>query len=391
MSSSVSSALSKRLDLQVSSLKQLSKRVLCDNEVAVEDAPLYAHVRRVVTKLLENPRLNNMRKVGSGSFVHYEVRSPLNPDRWLVYRGLRPSLKDRFYPHLSDAEQLPYARFRATQGKPPRAGGDSDADARTNSDYEGSDSGEQSLGSSTSGCGSCDEMDVDGGHDHKRARTTSATAPPRQKSNAKFCIGYGTEHGSLVHSQIQRIIDSYKHGYRSPVGVESIDPCVCFVIEVLNRKAWVPIATELMIYDETLHVATQADLIVFDMTEKCARVIELTFGYEDVEFEEPISKGDRFVTPLDMAPNSPAQRKLLQLWFTTEILRRNYGLNNTARTLLRVCPRSHLVWEYNDVAWWDEARALKNAYDTLNIIPKAPVAKRKQDDETPANAAKRKR
>ena len=50
---------------------------------------------------------------------------------------------------------------------------------------------------------------------------------------------------------------------------------------------------------------------------------------------------------------------------TTEILRRNYGITTLERALVRVCPRAHTVWVYTNVGWWDEKKALDEAYRTL--------------------------
>jgi hypothetical protein len=258
--------------------------------------------------------------------VHYEY---LANNRWRVLKGLRPSLKRVFYPFLSDEEQLAWTT-------PKRKADDrSDLDAAFFSEA--------------------------------RPTKRRAGAPaPRAKTNARYCMSYGTEHGSLVHLQIRRFIESMTHGYRSPLEArEPIDPCTVALLDMMQRERWAPIASELTIFDETARVGTQADLVVYDMARSCVRVVELTFGYEDVDFTHALDDSNRFETPLEMVRNSPAQRKMLQVAMTTEIVRRHYGLRNAQRALVRVCPRSHVVWVYTSVSWWNEPKHVRQAYDHM--------------------------
>lgn len=311
-----SGALHKRLTVNVDKLSRATKQMLCETVVDSKEAPEIRRIRKLVETLLQNPRKQLVRRAGSGRYVHFEVleTKPDGTQKWQTYSGLRPTLEARFYPGMGDEAQLPGIRAAPGVVELPR----------------------------------------------------DKQPPERKNTNASMCIGYGTEHGALVHSQIQRVIDSMLYGYRSPMDAnESIDPCTGTVLGIFNEEGWVPVATEYPLFDEVHRVATQADIIVFDTNAGKLRVIELTFGYENIDFINPISPDDTFARPLHMVPNSAAQRKLLQLWMTTEMLHRRYGLRDLERTLIQVRPRSHDVLLYSNVPWWQCTVALRDAYDSL--------------------------
>lgn len=337
LSGTATQALETRLSMSIQHLRQLGRRVL----VEPSSDPALRQVQMEITRLLDHPRRKLVRKVGSEPFVHYEWCDA--GGHWRALSGLRPALHRIFYPHLGDEEQLAWVKpggHKRSYG----GGGGSDESATEKRQRQA----------------------------EAKPQPNEATMPrhqaplPRARTNARYCMSYGTEHGALVHLQIQRFIESMTHGYRSPLEArEVIDPCTVALLETFKQERWAPIASEYTIYDEETRIGTQADVIVYDMAESCLRVIELTFGYESVDFTHALKDSDRFEPPLAMVRNSPAQRKLLQLTMTAEILRRHYGVRTIRRALVRVCPRSHVVWVYSNVAWWSDVKAIKEAYALL--------------------------
>lgn len=331
--SSVSAAVHKefetRLALSVKSLETTTRAVLCEELVSPQEAAEIRKLRALIRRLLDSPRHVMLRRAGSGPFVRFEV---LQGETWRVFSGLRPMMKRRFFPTLSDEEQFAYPSKTTTTTAAAR---------------------QRTLHVAPT----------------RRVQLSGVKPPPRAETNAAFCSGYGAEHGALVHRQLQLIVDSLLHGYRSPIDShEVIDPCVGAIIATIQKYEWLPFAAELGVFDAEHRVATQADLVVYDRLAKAIRVVELTFGYESVDFENALSPDDLFEAPLDFVPNSPAQRKLLQVYMTAEIIRRNYGIANVQRALVRVRPCDHKVDVYTekDVPWWSEAAALRRAYDTLS-------------------------
>jgi hypothetical protein len=101
---------------------------------------------------------------------------------------------------------------------------------------------------------------------------------PKVKSTCKL---NGAAHGTKVHKQIFKITNGIAKGKKIRPLLRGLDPCTKRIVKVLIDKQWIPISSELMIYDENWRVATAIDLIVLSLSDNKIIAIETKTGYED--------------------------------------------------------------------------------------------------------------
>lgn len=152
------------------------------------------------------------------------------------------------------------------------------------------------------------------------------------------CKTNGSRHGKKVHSQIDKVVKKLREG--KPLKLSSsTDPCTIRVLNVFISKRWLPVASELAIYDEESKVATAIDVVVFDIVKKELIIIELKTGYENEEYGD-LEEDDRM--DLINVKNSPRNRHMLQLLWMCLILKKKYGIHVDDAYILRVLPKQKL-------------------------------------------------
>lgn len=160
---------------------------------------------------------------------------------------------------------------------------------------------------------------------------TNERYPDKQRKSYKYfptnvkrsCETYGEDHGILVHSQIEMFLHNNFTLESEP---DYIDPCTLRIIRILYKRNWLPICSELAIFDETLKVATSIDLLVFDVEEQKLYLIELKTGYE-CENYGPLQKDEGLENPiLKNVKNCPYNRHALQVLYMKMIVQRKYNV-----------------------------------------------------------------
>lgn len=156
------------------------------------------------------------------------------------------------------------------------------------------------------------------------------------------CKGHGTEHGTIVHTEIQRFFIcrlSHTSGYEAYMSQyrERPDRCSLNVLRYFRACQWQPLAAELPLFDSTLGIATAVDFVLMNLqTKQQCVAVELKTGYDGAPNTESCffgHLGTPFMRPpLDFVRDSPYQRACLQLlvsymmWVMGERAERGYGV-----------------------------------------------------------------
>jgi hypothetical protein len=167
--------------------------------------------------------------------------------------------------------------------------------------------------------------------------------------HASVCGLSGAEHGKLVHAQVDQYIKALAKtplltfGECFPTGA---DRCALSVVNVIQKKGWIVIGTEFMIFDDACRVATAIDLLVKDPVEGSLIIIDIKTGYTGEEYGATPSD-PKFAPPFQKLPNCPRTRHMLQLMGMREMLTHSYKISSDEAYILRVMPalnsRANLV------------------------------------------------
>lgn len=160
-------------------------------------------------------------------------------------------------------------------------------------------------------------------------------------------------HGKLVDAQIS-LYARYQGDfaeYRRHVAVSRLDPCTKRLIQFLHDRRWRPVAAQLPIFSDHVHIATAIDLVCEDMARPGRLiVIELKCSYHETPVEYERGRG-KFVPPLKVVPRSYKNHHLLQLLMTRLILQRTYRVTPDECYLVRVCAGSIFVYPLRKQRW----------------------------------------
>lgn len=163
----------------------------------------------------------------------------------------------------------------------------------------------------------------------------------------KACRLSGAAHGTKVHGQIQRFVKSFikrKTKVRVPV---TTDPCALRILNLFVTKQWIPVCSELPIYNEDWSIGTQIDIIILDVSnpdpkKHRIKLGELKTGHEGEEYSHIPSDG-YMRPPLGKVKNCPMHRHLLQTISMLMILKLKYGIIMDEALIIRSCARARGV------------------------------------------------
>lgn len=174
-----------------------------------------------------------------------------------------------------------------------------------------------------------------------------------QGKQKKACRSSGSAHGTKVHAQVQRFVKSFVKR-KTKVNIPmSYDPCAIRVLNLFVSKQWIPIYSELAIYNEDWTVATSIDILVLDISDPSNPKIilgELKNGYESETYES-ISTDEFMRQPLANVRNCPMNRHVLQTIVMVMMLRRKYGIIVDDAVIIRSLARQRGIMIINMPLW----------------------------------------
>ena len=184
--------------------------------------------------------------------------------------------------------------------------------------------------------------------DLKRRRPLVQMHPKGMKKQCKLS---GEKHGKLVHAQVCRFTKSFsKRNVKMKLPMTTLDPCTIRILNLFITKGWVPVMSELPIYNEDWRTATSIDLIVVELTTSKIIVIEIKTGYEEEEYgEHPTDKVMR--TPMNHVINCPKNRHVMQLLGMLIMLKNRYGVSVDDAFVLRSCAKMRGAVLVNMPSW----------------------------------------
>jgi hypothetical protein len=193
-------------------------------------------------------------------------------------------------------------------------------------------------------------------------------APYELQKKMRSCPTYGSMHGTIVHSEIAHCIDAIRKPERMIHElidkVPSPDPCTIRILEILKLKGWIPLESEVPIWDSDMKIATAIDLVAMDVLAQELIIIELKTGYENEEYME--IDGDPFMLyPCESLRDCPDNRHQLQLMMTLLILKVGYNIDIDTAYVVNTCSkrRGANVIEQSD--WCKKDENYAKLYDLI--------------------------
>lgn len=187
-------------------------------------------------------------------------------------------------------------------------------------------------------------------------------APNMLKKLKSKCALTGMPHGSLVHKQIETFanvlvanlpIESFYSQYPKP------DPCFSRFLQLLQKKKWELLASELSIYDEEIGCATSIDALVVERTTGQIALLEIKTGYEGVALESH-STDDYFPEPLNEYKACPYQMHCIQVAIMALMIKKKYNFMPDMFFIVHICPKMGITrllsmppWFYNNIIMED--------------------------------------
>lgn len=198
----------------------------------------------------------------------------------------------------------------------------------------------------------------------------------RRKNNAPYelqkitrsCPTYGSMHGTIVHSEMAHCVEAISKPERMIQElidkVPSPDPCTIRILETLRLKGWIPLGSELPIWDSTMNIATAIDLVAMDIHEQELIVIELKTGYENEEYME-IDGDPLMLYPCDSLRDCPDNRHQMQLMTTLLILKKGYDIDVDAAYVVNTCSKRRGANVIEQSSWCKKDENYKRLYDAI--------------------------
>lgn len=212
-----------------------------------------------------------------------------------------------------------------------------------------------------------------------KRRRSKGGAPNLLKRAKSSCPSLGKEHGILVHKQIEEFtntiagnltIEHFK--VRNP----DQDPCFKRFVSLCARKGWVPVASELAVYDEDIGVATSVDVLALDTNTAEMVLIEVKTSYEATCFDSHPSD-PRMEEPLGQLRDCPLQRAVLQALVTCLIVEKKYHVVPDRCFVVRICPKQGLLELYSP-SWSMDRETRSRVYHALVAYNTAKKAGQKR-------------
>lgn len=171
-----------------------------------------------------------------------------------------------------------------------------------------------------------------------KARKSTEFKSIKSTYKAKDCKLYGAKHGSLVHKQMEQYFSCFVSGNQEDA-LKDPDPCTVRLISSIADNGWIPVASELEIWDKEWRVATSIDMVVYDPKEFELVLLEFKTGKENQEYG-PHPSDKKLPYPFQEITNCPLVRDEFQLFSMNRILARCYGVTVDESFILRARPKA---------------------------------------------------
>lgn len=210
----------------------------------------------------------------------------------------------------------------------------------------------------------------DGGEEHeKEYRKRREIGAPKSlfKGKKSSCGIYGKDHGILVHKQIEDYtnvlvldgdVQSFFNMHEIP------DPCFLRFIKTCDNAGWIPMVSELFIFNEHMEIATGVDCLLLDTKDFSIVVGEVKTGYESMCYTA-LSNDKFFSPPLDFIQDCPLNRHALQLMVTKIILSVSYRVVPEKFKVIRMCPKQGITKIYDMPDWFYDKNIAEKVYESL--------------------------
>jgi len=252
----------------VKKFKQMRK--ILNDKLAKEDTVEINKLK----KLMTHEKHERVMELKNNPFASFSVRSPKN-EKMITFPGLTVRLKEIYYPTTEDNP-----RKKSKEDKQNRKG-------------------------------------------FKNYKPTG------MKST---CSTSGSIHGSLVHGQLERFVNILSINARileqdptQYTWLEDADPCLIRILARFISEMWVPVYSELKIWDENIHIQTAVDCMVFDIKRDKNIMIELKTNFEGEVYGSHPNDAPLPI-PFEKIQNCPKNRHMLQVSGMRMILKKSYGI-----------------------------------------------------------------
>ncbi len=203
------------------------------------------------------------------------------------------------------------------------------------------------------------------------------------------CHAAGKRHGTLVHHQVAQMIMRYqkRKKFDAPyytareIAEFRWDPCAMLVVDHLVKNQYWPIATELIVYDLLLDIATAIDFVVIDTRNMDVIFIELKTSTSDSEFEgssAALPKALMRSSPFSSVEDTILNRSFVQSIATGLLANRVGGSFRPDRyAVLFVSSHQTAAKEYGHPEWYLEnpEKLESELYEALLKSKRKPASK----------------
>jgi len=223
----------------------------------------------------------------------------------------------------------------------------SDAKAKLQQDY--------------SGASSLRELTMISGMGSSKGSESNRNAKRRDsKSFAPSCYyrGRWKRHGTRVHEDMERAVKLIRQesnelgdhlgqeerwAYEVKRGdqlfhiLKFYDPCVLSIIETFVARKWIPVISEFTIYDEWLRMATNIDMIAWDISAQKGIAVEMKTGH-NAQTNYDAHDGITYMTTEHAAyciKDTALNRAAIQLLIPLIVLKRRYGVDMEEAVIVR--------------------------------------------------------
>lgn len=165
---------------------------------------------------------------------------------------------------------------------------------------------------------------------------------------ARSCPTWGVDHGIIVHQQIARCVECLELGRAVPPLAP--DPCVLDVFACLLVKKWIPMRSEVPVFDESLRIVTAIDMLVVEEATDALIFLELKTNYESQERKAILSDRD-LAPPMEWLKDCPEIRHTMQVAATILVSVNGFGVSPDDAYLMYAMSKRRGV-ELTKLAGW---------------------------------------